>query len=116
VSVNDVVLWLVVAAVAFLVGQGRIALRGAPVLSDRSPDAAPDAWQYDEADVVRVYRRHTLRRLVTCYNMDELRTLAFDIGLQHEQIGGDTLSAYAMELLEYCERRGKLALLLTGMR
>jgi hypothetical protein len=115
-SANEIILWVLVAAVAFLVGQGRITLRGAPATVDAQPDEPLGAWNREDADLVRIYRRHTLVRLTKCYNLDELRTLAFDIGLKHDQISGDTPNVYAMELLEYCERRGMLQYLLAGMR
>lgn len=116
-NVTEVMVWVLVAAVAFLVGQGRIGLRGAQAATvDAASDAGLDAWRRDDVEMVRIYRRHTLGRLVKCYNMEELRTLAFDIGLKHDQIGGDTPNTYAMELLEYCERRGMLQYLLAGMR
>ena len=115
-NANEVITWAVVALIAFLIGQGRIKLRGAPEAIDATSDAQLDAWQRDDREMVRIYRRHTLARLVKCYNMEELRTLAFDIGLRHDQIGGDTPNTYAMELLEFCERRGMLQYLLAGMR
>ena len=115
-NANEVVVWVLVATVAFLIGQGRINLRGAPAVVDDTSSAGLDAWRRDDAEMVRIYRRHTLGRLVKCYNLEELQTLAFDIGLKHDQIGGDTPNTYAMELLEYCERRGMLHYLLAGMR
>ena len=115
-NVNEVVVWLLVAAFAFLIGQGRISLRGAPAVENTTPDDQLGAWNRDAVDLVRIYRRHTLARLVKCYNLDELRTLAFDAGLKHDEIGGDTPNTYAIELLEYVERRGMLHYLLAGMR
>ena len=115
-NANEVLLWLLVAALAFLIGQGRISLRGAPALSDSAPDVPPGVWSREAADLLRSYRRHTLTRLATCYNLDELRTLAFDVGLKHDEIAGDTPSTYARELLEYVEGRGMLQYLLAGMR
>lgn len=115
-NANEIAIWLLVATLAFLIGQGRINLRGAPATVDATSDAQLDAWQRDDREMVRIYRRHTLARLVKCYNLEELQTLAFDIGLKHDQISGDTTNTYAMELLEYCERRGMLQYLLAGMR
>lgn len=115
-TVNEVVLWVMVAALAFVIGQGRIQLRSAREIVDGASDLRLDTWANDSGQIVRIYRKHTMQRLVTCYNLDELRTLAFDIGLNHEQISGDTINTYAMELLEYCERRGMLQYLLAGMR
>ena len=114
-NANEIAIWLFIALLAFLVGQGRINLRPAQIF-DTAVDDQFATWHQDDLQILRLYRRHTMQRLITCYNMDELRTLAFDIGLQHEQIAGDTLNTYAMELLEYCERRGMLQYLLAGMR
>jgi hypothetical protein len=111
---NNVILWVLVATVAFLVGQGRITARGTPTTVDA--DELRGVWNRDDTDLVRIYRRHTLARLTRCYNLEELQTLAFDIGLKHDQISGDTPNVYAMELLECCERRGMLHYLLAGMR
>ena len=117
-NANEYRVWLVVAVLAFLIGQGRIRHQCAPASRSmrtrmrelRAPGSA--TTQY----IVRIYRAHTLERLTKFYNMEELRTLSFDIGLLHEEIAGDTLSEYAMELLAYCERRGLLRELLAGMR
>lgn len=115
-NANDIVLWLVVAAVAFLVGQGR--LRGAQPLLDPVSQDTLDAWRHSDGSIIRVYRRGLHARLERRYNIDELHALAFDMGLQPEQIGGDgaTLSEYIIDLISYCERRGCLPSLLEMMR
>lgn len=112
-NANEIVLWLAVALLAFVIGHARIT---------RQPLAVADqnygygGLSIGEQHIVRIYRTHTLERLVNLYNMEELRTLSFDIGLVHEEIPGDTLSQYARELIAYCERRGMLRELLTEMR
>ncbi|MCU0502859.1 MAG: hypothetical protein MUC51_14045 [Anaerolineae bacterium] len=114
-NANDLILWLVVAAVAFLVGQSRIARLPQPLLDPISQDTF-DQWRRNDGSLVRVYRRGIHDRLVRHYNMEELRGLAFDVGLDHECIKGDTLDEYARELLAFCERRGFLANLLDTVR
>ncbi|MCB0078748.1 MAG: hypothetical protein KDD73_15155 [Anaerolineales bacterium] len=38
------------------------------------------------------------------FNLDELRTLCFDLAIPYENLAGSTLSAKARELVTYCER------------
>jgi hypothetical protein len=114
-SANDVAIWLLVAIVAFLAGQGRIFIRSQPILDPISEERL-DLWRQGDQQIARVYRKHILKRLTTCYDMAELRVLAFDTGVAHEEIAGETVSEYAMEMLSYCERKGMLAQLLDGMR
>jgi hypothetical protein len=115
-NANDLILWLVVAAVAFLVGQSRIARSPQPILDSISQDTF-DQWRKNDDSLVRIYRRGIHARLVRCYNIEELRTMAFDLGLNHDNIRGATLDEYAMELLTVCERRvGALGALLEDLR
>jgi hypothetical protein len=39
------------------------------------------------------------------FNLDELRTLAFELGIEHDDIPAAVRGAYARELISYCERR-----------
>lgn len=43
-------------------------------------------------------------QLVNHFNLDELQTLSFDLGIQYDNLAGDTLNAKARELLKYCYR------------
>ena len=43
--------------------------------------------------------------LVQHFNEDELRTLAFELGVEHDKIPAIGREAYARELISYCERR-----------
>lgn len=46
-----------------------------------------------------------LRKLLeTHFNFDGLRNLCFDMGIQYENLPGDTLGAKAREFILYCER------------
>ena len=114
-NANEVVLWLAVAAIAYLLGEGRINLRRAHETVHPTDQGASIPNQ-DAETACRVYRRHTLDRLIQRYNLEELQQLAFDVGLRHDNIAGGTTQTYAMELLEHCERRGMLQYLLAAMR
>jgi hypothetical protein len=43
--------------------------------------------------------------LVQQFSLDGLRTLAFELGIEHDEIPATVRSAYARELISYCERR-----------
>jgi hypothetical protein len=50
-----------------------------------------------------------LRRLiVTRYNLEEIRTLCSDIGVDYDNLGGEGKEAKARELIAYLKRRNKL--------
>ena len=58
-----------------------------------------------------------LRDQITSYfNKSEIHNLAFDLGIYHEELLGDTLSDQARELVAYCVRRGLLAELICRCR
>ena len=42
------------------------------------------------------------------FNLDELRTLCFDMGIKHENLAASTLDGMARELVDYCKRTDKL--------
>jgi hypothetical protein len=49
------------------------------------------------------------RQIEAAFSLDELRTLCFDLSIDHEALPGQTRSALSRELVEYCRRRGRLA-------
>lgn len=49
------------------------------------------------------------RNLETSFNLDEVRGLCFELGINFENLGGDTLQAKTIELVSYCQRRRILA-------
>lgn len=50
-----------------------------------------------------------LRNLIsTSFNKGELRTLCFDLGVNYENLPGETLEDKARELVDFCQRRGVL--------
>ncbi|HUM71624.1 MAG TPA: P-loop NTPase fold protein, partial [Chloroflexota bacterium] len=49
-----------------------------------------------------------LRDALTDYfNTDELRDLCFTLGIDYENLGGDSKSEKVLELIQYCERHGR---------
>lgn len=49
-----------------------------------------------------------LQILVNYFNIGELRTLAFDLNVDFEDLAGETMTQKAMALIEYAYRRGRL--------
>jgi len=54
-------------------------------------------------------RAELTRRIIAGFNMDELNSLAFDIGLNEESFAGETLPTRARTLVELATRRGLLS-------
>jgi hypothetical protein len=46
--------------------------------------------------------------LIEYFNKAELRGLAFELGIRHEELPGETLSELAQSLVIYCRQRGRL--------
>jgi hypothetical protein len=55
------------------------------------------------------------QNLVTYFDLDELRTLCFDLGIEHENLPG-TKEGMARELVRHCERHGRTAELVATCR
>jgi hypothetical protein len=54
--------------------------------------------------------------LLAKFSLDELRTLAFDLKIDADEIPGVTKSEFARELVNYCARRDLLAALVSAIR
>ena len=50
------------------------------------------------------------------FNLDELKSLCFDLGIAFDNLAGETLDAKARELVAYHQRRGELSRLLSVIR
>ena len=57
-------------------------------------------------------KKRLLDAILRQFNNDELKLLCFDLGLDYENLGGDTKAIKCLELILYAERRGKLENLL----
>lgn len=51
---------------------------------------------------------HIRTQLVQHFNLDEVQTLCFDLGIQYDNLAGDTLNSKARELVKYCYRHDLL--------
>jgi len=116
VNANDLVLWALVAVVAFWIGQNRMVNRPPlqPII-DPGPERL-DLWRHGDEQYLRIYRKYVLGRLNQCYNLTELRTLTFNLGLDYEEFHHETMSEFTFELLTLCERRNMLDALLVAIR
>ncbi len=60
---------------------------------------------------------HPLRKaLARHFNLAELNTLCFDLGIDYEELAGATKTEKVTALLDYCERHGRLPALLTHLQ
>jgi len=58
-----------------------------------------------------------LRNKITAYfNDDEIRSLCFDLGIEYENLVGETREAKARELVTYCERTSQVSQLVNRCR
>jgi hypothetical protein len=55
---------------------------------------------------------HLRRQLSDFFNLEELRTLCFDMSIKYEDLPGDTITAKARELVIFCYRYGRIPQLL----
>lgn len=63
---------------------------------------------YARQAIFRVDTGDLARKLAKHFSIEEIDLLGYDIGIDHEEIKGDVKSERAMNLIEYCERRGIL--------
>ena len=72
-----------------------------------------DVRRLGEAMIDRVRLRQVLS---DGFNLEELRTLAFDLGVDYDDLAGGGKSAKIIELITYFERRGKYGELVQAAR
>lgn len=73
------------------------------------PEPMPD--ELSKPLVVPVNRRELAQRIAATFDLDEMATLMFDIGIDDEALAGRTRQARARELVDYAERHGQLDIL-----
>lgn len=110
-NANDIVLWVVVACVAFLIGQNRST--GMPF---SKPLVSSEELAVDDGKVLVFYRMWVLRFITRSYSIEEINTLAFELGINHEQIIGETIAARGREFILYCERDGLIPQMLDALK
>ncbi len=65
--------------------------------------------EIDRGNMIPVTQRAKLRqKIVTGFDLNELRTICFDLAIDYDNLTGDTKEAKVVSLLLYCERIGKL--------
>lgn len=48
-----------------------------------------------------------IRKILTdLFTLEDMKSLAFDLNINYQAIGGDTVDEFSRELLLYCEKRG----------
>lgn len=55
-------------------------------------------------------------KLTSCFNVEELKTLCFHLCVRYDELGGDTQPVRVIELIGYCERRGRIQELIERAR
>lgn len=71
-------------------------------------DCAMPSSEHDESSL----RSDLLQGLIKCFNLSELKTLCFDLGIDFEVLGGDGKEDKARELISFLDRRGKVKILI----
>ena len=67
---------------------------------------------YSDGSATAVSGLGLLRQnIVTSFNLDEIRGICLDIGINYEELSGETLSTRAISLVSYCQRRQLLTTL-----
>jgi S1-C subfamily serine protease len=61
-------------------------------------------------------RRALREGIIASYNLEELRTVCYDLGIEYEDLSGENKSTRVIALIEYVWRRGKLDALLDYCR
>lgn len=112
-NANDIVLWVVVACVAFLIGQNQN--RTAREMVGERPGGSRTDEDANDLALVS-YRTWVLRFITRSYSIDEINTLAFELGINHEQIIGESIGARGREFILYCERDGLIPQMLNALQ
>lgn len=64
----------------------------------------------------RLVSRELLDKMGECFNFEEMRTMCYDLGVDHENIRGDDKKSYMREVIGYFQRRGKFGIFLERLR
>jgi len=62
------------------------------------------------------FRADLRRKVATYFNDDEIKSLCFDLGIEYENLAGETREAKARELVTYCERTSQVSQLANRCR
>ena len=70
----------------------------------------------DEGSSFGGFRTDLRNKITASFNDDEIRSLCFDLGIEYENLVGETREAKARELVTYCERTGQVSQLANRCR
>ena len=62
------------------------------------------------------FRADLRHKVATYFNDDEIKSLCFDLGIEYENLAGETREAKARELVTYCERTSQVSQLANRCR
>jgi Effector-associated domain 7 len=76
----------------------------------RSEQAGYRIFQHQIAETIPLqdYRVLLLKNLTSSFNLDDLKMLCFELGIDIENLSGDTLNAKSLGLIEFMRRQGRL--------
>lgn len=72
-------------------------------------NTANDSWDTTQKQLLR-------QILITAYNLEELKTICFNLDIDHERLRHAQKDELVLDLISYADRRGLLAALLTASR
>ena len=91
-------------------------MRGEALTSEAlSRSAARRLLRQPESKGASPNRTELRNRLTQRFSIDEIKALCFDLGVEFEELGGDTKSAIALNLVAYMERRDQLDKLIAAI-
>jgi len=80
------------------------------------PEARPKVGVAPVSAVAPIDRVGLRRVIDVAFNLDELKSICFELGIDHEELAGSTKSAKIQELIGFCERRGRFSDLVRQVR
>jgi hypothetical protein len=80
-----------------------------PLSPDEIAEQASQAFRHINPEDEGYNTAALLRRMSRAFNLDELHSLAFQMGIETGDLGGETFEARAISLITNVRRRGRLA-------
>lgn len=77
---------------------------------------ARDMLTPSDAAQLRVSPAQTLDALMELFSKEDLEVLAYEVGIDLQHLGGDTVPVIAKRLLQEADRAGKYAALVAGIK
>lgn len=75
----------------------------------RYPISLPsDGFEVKDQENVHIFQQKLRKWLVDHFNISEIYNICFDMGINHGELSEDGISSKARQLVEYCNRRGRI--------